>query len=272
MRLKTLLTSTWLKLGARLALPGPALWENRYRLVERLAPGRSFLDLGGMFSVAGEIAFRAERAGATRVVLFDGMDPSEEFEAKHRDLDSSVTYLQGDLHDPDDMEALGKFDVVWCAGVIYHSPNPYLQLLHLRRITEQQLLLGTDVIPEVPGVENACIFYPGRSEASQRAFAGAHGERAHIYPGMTRPFIDQPLLAYANMWWGLTRSAVLSMLRYSGFELDEEFRYSWYFHDYLARPANEPDFIPPLGFSRARGQERLARFDGEALPAWAPRD
>jgi hypothetical protein len=223
-----------------------------------------------MFSVAGEVSFRAERAGATRVVLFDGMDPSDEFDAKHREGGSCVTYVQGDLHDPDDIDALGSFDVVWCAGVIYHSPNPYLQLLHLRRITNERLLLGTQVIPEVPGVENACVFYPGRSAAAERAFARAFGEAAHIFPGMTRPFSKKRLLGYANMWWGLSPSAVISMLRYTGFDVYEQFRYSWYFHDYLARPAEEPDFIPPLGMNRARGEDRLAGFGDKDRPAWAP--
>ena len=67
-------------------------------------------------------------------------------------------------------------------------------------------------------------------------------------------------------------AAVLSMLRYSGFEVHEQFRYGWSFHDYIASPASEPEFIPPLGFSRARGQERLARLDGQPRPTWAPRD
>lgn len=272
-RTNSLLTSAWLRGAQWLAQrrPGPELWENRYRLIERLTPGRSFLDLGGMYSVAGEVSFRAERAGATRVVLFDGMDPSDEFDAKHREAGSSVTYVQGDLHDPDDIDALGRFDVVWCAGVIYHSPNPYLQLLHLRRITNEHLLIGTHVIPEVPGMENACIFYPGRSSAAEGAFARAHSEEvAAAFPGMTSPFSKQLLLGYANMWWGLTPSAVTSMLRYTGFEVYEQFRYSWYFHDYLARPIEEPDFIPPLGMSRARGKERLAGFGDEDRPTWAP--
>ena len=130
----------------------------------------SFLDLGGMWGVDGDVAFRAEIAGASRVVLFDGMDPTEGFQAKHRESNSKVTYVQGDLRDPVDVQSLGSFDVVWCAGVVYHSPSPYLLLHHLRSLTDRWLLLGTEVIPEVPGIENACVFYPNRSTASQRAF------------------------------------------------------------------------------------------------------
>jgi hypothetical protein len=274
-RLRLGRTEAWLRAGARRAgrdSPETTLWDNRYRLIERLAPGKSFLDLGGMFDVAGEVAFRAEEAGATRVVVFDGMDPSQEFEAKHDERDSQVEYVQGDLHDPEDMRLVGEFDVVWCAGVIYHSPNPYQQLFHLRGVTKEWLLLGTHVIPEVPGVDNACIFYPGQSAEAQAAFAAAHGADAGRYPGMTRPFDEAPLLGYGNMWWGLSPSAVRSMLRYTGFEVVEEFPYQWSFHDYLAKSGPTPDFVPPLGFSRARGAKRLAELGEGGRPRWAPRD
>jgi len=249
--------------------PRTERWENRRRLVDRLAPGSSFLDLGGMWNVHGEVAFRAEQRGATRVVLFDGMDPTPEFEQKHRAVDSGVTYVQGDLHDPDDVRRLGTFDVVWCAGVVYHSPNPYLQISHLRALTERWLLLGSEVIPEVPGLENACVFYPERSPASERAFAQAYGDRAPTYPGMTHPFDKTALLGYGNMWWGMSPSALTSMMENAGFEVVEQFPYTWCFHDFLARAVSSPDFIPPLGFSRARGEERLAALPAGERPAWA---
>jgi len=246
-------------------------WEQRHRLVDRLAPGNSFLDLGGLWNVHGEVAFRAERAGATRVVIFDGMDPTPEFEDKHRLADSGVSYVQGDLNDPHDVAALGTFDVVWCAGVIYHSPHPFLQIQHLRSLAGKWLLLGSEVIPEVPGLENACVFYPGRSPQSERAFARAYGDRAPTYPGMTHPFDETPLLAYGNMWWGLSPSALRAMLRYAGFEVREEHRYLWSFLDILAEVAPVPDSIPPPAFSRERGRERLASLAPTDRPGWAPR-
>jgi hypothetical protein len=264
------LAGAWLTGGRASARRRPSLerWENRYRLVERLAPGGSFLDLGGMWGVDGEIAFRAERAGANRVVLFDGMDPTDAFQTKHREAASELAYVQGDLHDPEDVGALGTFDVVWCTGVVYHSPNPYLQLNHLRALTERWLVLGSEVIPEVPGLENACVFYPGRSGPSEQAFARAYGSAAPTYPGATHPFDETPLMGYANMWWGLSPSALRSMLGYSGFDVREEFAYSWRSRDFLAEAGRSPDFIPPLGLSRARGEQRLAGYGEGERPAW----
>lgn len=267
------ITRAWLAAAKRLAArrPGPDVWNTRHALIERLAPGKSFLDLGGMYGIAGDVAFRAEAAGATRVVLFDGMDPSEEFMDRHAAEGSKITYVQGDLHDPDDMDRLGKFDVVWCGGVIYHSPNPYQCIYHLRRLATEYLMLGTHVIPEIPGIEGGCIFYPGRSPAAEGAFAKSHDEPPETYPGMTARFVETENLGYVNMWWGISPSALRGMLRYGGFEVEEWIAYHVYLVDVLARVGSEPSFIPPLGFSRARGAERLRDWDG-AAPGWAPAD
>lgn len=51
----------------------------RRSTIERLVPGKSFLDMGGMWGINGGMAFHAEQAGANRVVLCDGMDPTPEF-------------------------------------------------------------------------------------------------------------------------------------------------------------------------------------------------
>src|SRR3954462_6590556 len=90
-------TRRWLSTAARRASEGSDLWATRNALIDRLAPGRSFIDVGGMFGIDGEVAFRAERAGATRVVLFDGMDPTQQFFEKHEAAESEITYVQGDL-------------------------------------------------------------------------------------------------------------------------------------------------------------------------------
>jgi hypothetical protein len=121
-------------------------------------------------------------------------------------------------------------------------------------LTKRWLLLGTEVIPEVPGIENTCIFHPGRTHESEQAFAHAYGERAPTYPGTTHPFDESPSPGYGNMWWGLSPSALRSMLHYSNFAVREELRSSWSFRDNLAEAVSTPDFIPPLGFSRARGE------------------
>jgi SAM-dependent methyltransferase len=250
----------WLGRAGRKAPPGwdKNLWATRRRLVSELAPGRSFIDVGGMWAVHGLVGFLAEEAGATEVTVFDAMDPSDEFRSELERRRSSVRFVQGDLHDPQSIEALGAFDVVWCGGVIYHSPNPYLLLEHLRRITRNQLVLGTHVIPEVPGIEQACIFYPGMSAGSRDAFARAHGDEAPLLTGATTPFDPTPTMGYVNFWWGITRSALHAMLDVARFEIVREHDPSPFFTDVLARPIDRPSVIPEPGFARERGRDRAA--------------
>jgi SAM-dependent methyltransferase len=245
------------------------MWDNRRRLIRQLAPGRSFLDLGGMFGIAGEMAFLAEASGATRVVLFDGMDPSDDFAATHRANSSSVEFVQGDFHDPAAVAALGKFDIVWCTGVIYHSPHPLQQLRYLRQLTEEHLVLGTHVIPEISGIEQACVLYPGISSAMQDTIATFHGGRER-FPGMAAPFDTTPLMAYANMWWGISPSALRSMLHFSGFQVTEEHVVTPFWLDLVARPGGQSTNIyPPFDQSRERARQRHADTATDQLPRWA---
>jgi SAM-dependent methyltransferase len=211
-----------------------------------------------MWSVDGEYAFLAERAGASSVMVCDGMDPTEEFDRKLEQGGSRVRYLQGDLHDPGTVEQLGSFDVVWCTGVIYHSPDPYRLIEHLRRLTNETLVLGTRVIPEIPGVEGGCIFYPALSPSSRDAFRWLHGRDAAGMLGAAVPFDPTPSMAYSNYWWGLSSSAVLSMLELARFQLVERYQPDPLNLDVVVHAAPGDSVVPPLEFSRNRGNTRGA--------------
>lgn len=198
----------------------------------------------------------AEKAGATQVVVFDGMDPTPEFERKLEERSSAVDFVQGDAHDPQSIEELGAYDVVWCTGVLYHTPNPYGLIEHLRRITAEYLFLGTHVIPEIPGFPQACLWYPGQAKDVQRVlsdFPGAHS------PGMTgaaKPFDDAAGAGYANNWWGIPPSTLRSMLEVARFEVLEEHGHDAFSVDVLARPVDREPVLPALEFARERGLQR----------------
>jgi SAM-dependent methyltransferase len=190
----------------------------REELVRRLAAGRSFADIGCMWGVDGAVAFLAEESGATAVTAVDLMPASERFEAERARRGSKVRFIQGDLHDEATIGAVGRHDLVWCSGVLYHAPNPLLTLARLRDITGELLILATETIPEVPGLSQACVFLPGLSAPDRRAHASARPEvRA---AGLSEPF--EPAQSYGTWWWGLSRSAVRGMLHASGFEALEE--------------------------------------------------
>src|SRR3954469_21042633 len=93
--------------------------------IRRLAPGRSFVDVGCMWGVNGPYAFVAEEAGASRVTGVDVFGPTPEFEAERSARASRVRFVLGDATDPRTIEAIGETDVVFCAGVLYHHPSPF---------------------------------------------------------------------------------------------------------------------------------------------------
>jgi hypothetical protein len=182
----------------------------REELVRRFAPGRSFVDVGCMWSVDGAIAFAAADAGATRVTGVDLMAPTARFEAERARRDAQVRFVHGDVHEPATVAEVGVHDVVWCSGVLYHAPHPLLTLARLRELCGQTLLLATETLPEVPGLRGACVFYPG----ADRGLFAAPGRT-----GLDDRF--DPAGSYANWWWGITPSALRGMLAATGFDVVE---------------------------------------------------
>ena len=190
--------------------------HRREDLVRRYAPGRTFADIGCMWNINGAIAFLAEESGATSVTGVDLIRETPEFIAERARRKSGIRFVYGDLYDPATVEAVGRHDVVWCMGVLYHAPNPVQALERLRDMTGRLLIINTMTIPEVPGIPQASVFYPGLTERQRRVYKPTwHGERQ----GVTTPF--DPHSWYGNWWWGVTPSALRGMLLAVGLEVVE---------------------------------------------------
>jgi hypothetical protein len=262
--------------AARSASPGS--WEaGREAWVREHAPGRSFADIGGLFKLMGDMAFLAEEVGATQVTLFDVGDPDlpaeghlewGDFASKRAARGSRVRYVQGDLEEPVSAQRIGVHDLVFYSGVLYHTPNPVLQLLQLRRITGELLYLSTLTIPEVPGFPQACVYYPYLDEADRTPFqAGYHWSGDLL--GIGRPVDERPMYGYGNCFWGMTRSALLAMLRTARFEVVEERRLpvAPFAVELVCRPLPLDPMLPPAEHfrerqeARERGEERLPFAD-----------
>jgi hypothetical protein len=186
-------------------------------LIRRYAPGHSFLDVGCMWTVHGGYVFLAEDSGATSVTGADLVAETDEFRAEHARRASKMRFVRGDLHDSSTIEAVGKHDVVFCAGVLYHTPSPLWTLSCLREMTGDLLIVGTATIPEVPGLEAACVFYPGLGDAGRRVYQSAPRRATRV--GLTTPW--DPDLYYDNWWWGMSPSALRGMVVTTGFEVVE---------------------------------------------------
>jgi hypothetical protein len=190
------------RLRARLGSAAPP----REELIARHVKGRSFVDIGCMWTINGALCFAAEDAGAARVTGVDVMGPSDEFTTEKRRRASKMRFVQGDVHDPATVAEIGRHDVVWCSGVLYHAPHPLLTLERLRELTGETLLLATETVAETPGRRGTIVIAPGTEE-----HPNAEPARG-------------PNAGYGPWYWGIAPSALRTMLTLSGFQIVEEHR------------------------------------------------
>jgi tRNA (mo5U34)-methyltransferase len=156
--------------------------ERRFRRRLRLLQipddlsGKTVLDIGAW---DGFFSFEFERRGAKRVLAIDtyawDQGALDCFLLAREHFNSKVEHQRLDVHDlcP---RALGTFDLVFCAGVLYHMRHPLLGLEKIRSVTTGQLILEThQLIPALH--ENAPLirFFPGDEAARTARFATPGG-------------------------------------------------------------------------------------------------
>lgn len=184
--------------------------------IRKYAPGQSFADIGCMWGVNGDHSFLAEACGATEVKAVDVFGPTPEFESKKRDRNSGVEFILGDVCHMETIARVGMVDVVFCAGVLYHHPSPFDLLVALRRMCAKTLILRTSAIPEIKGLANGAIFYPGLKPQERELWdLSSLGVGRQV--GITDGF--EPRQGYGNWFWGLTPSCLASLLQTAGFDI-----------------------------------------------------
>lgn len=191
--------------------------DNRLALIQKYVSGRSFVDVGCMWDINGKFCFLAEEAGATRVVGVDVYPATEAFLAEKANRKSIVEFVQGDINQQSTLEQIGQCDVVFCSGVLYHTPNPVHMLSRLRAICKETLILDTSMIPEMPEIKNGAVFYPFLPEEQRKLWDRGIGRQKAI----TGPY--EPESGYGNWFWGFTPSCLESMLECAGFQTIERF-------------------------------------------------
>lgn len=124
---------------------------------------KTVLDIGAW---DGFFSFEFERRGA-KVLSIDIWDEVAlaRFLFAREKLNSKVEYKRIDVHDLDP-DVIGKFDIVFCAGVLYHLRNPLQALERIRSVTKELLILETvTMVPFTHESFPMIGFFPGDQEA-----------------------------------------------------------------------------------------------------------
>lgn len=122
-------------------------------------------------------------ARGCRVTVTDGAASNvEEIKRRHPDLDSFVL----DLEDEKSLLGLGKFDVVYCYGLLYHTSNPESVLRRLSEICGETLLL--ELICD-PSAEDIIIYVDDPNGLNQSTVGkGCRPSRQWILRNLVRYF------------------------------------------------------------------------------------
>jgi tRNA (mo5U34)-methyltransferase len=153
--------------------------------------GKTVLDIGAW---DGFFSFEFERRGAKRVLAIDSFAWDEKrewprglecFLLAREFFNSKVEYQRLDAHDLSP-EAIGTFDLVFCAGLLYHLRHPLAALEKIRSVTAGQLILEThQLIPAVHERVPLITFFPGDEEGVRLNFAGGFPTRAWLSAALT---------------------------------------------------------------------------------------
>jgi tRNA (mo5U34)-methyltransferase len=154
--------------------------------------GKSVLDIG---AYDGFFSFEFERRNARRVLAIDtyswdhqrGLDC---FLAARDYFGSKVEYRRLDVSELDPA-VVGEFDLVFCAGVLYHLEQPLHDLKRIRSVTRHQLILETDsLIPAVHEALPLITLFAG--DAGDRELPTQHKFEIGALP--TRAWVSKALM------------------------------------------------------------------------------
>ena len=150
-----------------------------------LVAGKTFAEVGGLWNTVNERVSLALAAGCREATMIDiqplGNTLWTRFHDRCREFGvSGYRSVCGDICD-DRIAAEGPFDVVHCAGVIYHCPNPLVAVRNLIAITRERVMLSSVTIPERIANRNGtlrapagcCLFVPALDDR-QRAVLREH--------------------------------------------------------------------------------------------------
>jgi hypothetical protein len=232
--------------------------------IQRLVPGRSFVDIGGcgVGSINERVTFAAA-AGASSVTMADITDTDfwewDIFRKKAREASVSGIREIGraDIRDRESLKRIGRIDLVHATGIFYHLPSPPDALWSLRSIVGEYLITNTVTFPGY--VENeygslrlpdcGVLFLAAMSEKDRKILGKYYGDKFGMDVDGMSPRLDNPsspnqwvengeLTCWPN-WWFYSDNAFRALLRLCRLEILDEFKWEDHTLQVLCRPIDQ---------------------------------
>jgi len=205
----------------------------RDRYIARVAKGKTFAEVGGLWGTVSEKVSVASKYGAVSLTMIDAMPASMHWWQDFRDrmtslnianyhcINRDITQIQlADIGEP--------YDVVHCAGVLYHHPHPLQILVALRQITREHLVFTSAITQEV--IENELGRYQIPASGVMFIPALDDAERAILTAYWQLYINNSPLIGitekavfdmnnFAACWWLPTATALEAMCKVAGFKV-----------------------------------------------------
>lgn len=191
----------------------------------------SYVDVGALWGTKNETVSRARSLGAKKVSIIDIQEFSnslwENMDHHLLDLGVDCDYISGDVRDLHN-EYNVKFDVVFCAGIIYHEASPLDLISNLANMTSRYLILGSMVCP--PEIKNNkgklsldCIgaafipyLFPKDSEIILEHF---RTQGVPEIPSLESNFNWPDIKDTTPWWWIFTPKYLEKLVEISGFKV-----------------------------------------------------
>lgn len=128
---------------------------NKRALIQEYAKDTNFIDLGGLWGVKGEMVTSAAKGGAASLAMGDILRLRNPHWAKMDDHLAAAGITDYAKHQIDIMKFpkvkphVGAFNFVHCSGIMYHVVDVFEFVANLLAMTDDYLLVGSVVVPEV---------------------------------------------------------------------------------------------------------------------------
>jgi hypothetical protein len=212
---------------------------DKRKLIREHAAGKSYIDIGGLWGTKGETVTTAIAGGASRATMADfqplGNEWWERFDAYA--AEQGVTEYgrqQIDICRPEAPAALGTYDIVHCAGLMYHVPDLFSFIGNLCAVANEYLLLSSVVMPDVVSNEKGTIEFgpdvsyltPVLSDANREIVLEFLRSNSIHASGLTNdePFFEGTRAKTGPWWWLFSGEFMARVVAMHGLEILAEGR------------------------------------------------